>query len=127
MGVGRSMNFNGLPPSCPPTPHNDNELQEVWRIIQGTAPVAYDWQSHHQRGIPVPSPEKACGWASVSLTKNPKAALSLKNLKHLTHAAQLAIPAGVGAHITKKNHVDFWPAAGVNLSSFVVAVVKVQS
>jgi len=119
------MNFTGLPQSCPPTPHDVHELTDVWRILAATAASPYDWQSHQQRGKPVPAGADACKWSSMSLTRNPKAALSLRNLAHLSHAAKLAIPAGAGAHKSKKSHVDFWPAAGTDISQFVVAVEEV--
>ncbi len=46
--------------------------------------------------------------------------MQLKNLQHCTHAVRLQIPDDAGAHITKGSHVDFWPAAGTNVSVHVV-------
>lgn len=117
------MNFAGLPNQCPPLDHATGPLKQVYRVLAGSAPSPLDWQSHLQRGkAPIGDP---CRFASISLMLNPRAAKSLKNLQHLTHAAELDIPANYGAHVTKNNHVDFWCAAGNCLSKHVVAVVAI--
>lgn len=117
--------FAHLPPSCPPASHQSNALEEVWRLLSNAAPVTYDWLSHAQRGKPLPPGADACEWASLSLMKNPSVAKKLRNLRHLTHAARLSVPANVGAHLTNGNHVHYWADAGTNVASFVVSVARI--
>jgi hypothetical protein len=119
------MNFAGLPPTCPPPGHAVDALPNVFRILQGTAAAPEDWLSHAQLKKNVPPGMDPCRWASLSLCFDPKKVTKLKNLQDRTHAAALTIPADVGAHATKGNHVDFWVATGGNVATYVVNVARI--
>lgn len=117
------MTFSGLPPSCPPTPHETPALGPVYRVLVGETPDDWDWLSHEKRGQIPPPKADLCGWASVSLFTETSGVKALKNLKHLTHAAKLQIPEGVGVHTIRKAHVPFWCKDGQALAPHVVEVV----
>lgn len=118
------MEFEGLPDGCPPDIHNIDGIAKAYRVLVGSAATDYDWQSHHERGQ---TPEGCCPCRarSISLFLDPKTPKKYKNLKSLTHAVEVSIPAGRGAHVIKGSHIDFWPAKGVDVSTFTVSVVGI--
>jgi hypothetical protein len=118
------LSFSGLPSSCPPIPLEITALSGVFRILQGSSPVEWDWLSHRDRGMTLPEGGDECRFAGLSLFKNPKAAKKLKNLQHLTHAARMEYPHGTGAHATKGNHTTFWIADGKKHENCLVAIVS---
>ena len=123
-----SMMFSGLPPSCPPEPRDSSALSGVYRVLQGAAPVDWDWLSLRDRGVPLPFGGDSCKYAGLSLFRNPKAARKLQNLKHLTHAARMEFPEGTGAHTggSKGNHVTIWIADGKSCADCVAEVVEIE-
>ena len=124
--MGSPLTFSGLPPSCPPVPRDSSAVGPVYRVLNGGAvATAYDWLSHEQRGQTLPTGMDRCRFASLSLFKNTAVVRKYKNLRHLTHAAELNIPADVGAHKTKGDHVDFWCADGEALSAHVTQIVSI--
>ena len=122
------MEFLNLPAGCPPKVHGTSALQNVYRVLEGESPVGYDFLTHKERGKAKPKGACDCRWSSLSLFRDPSAAKKLPNLRHLTHAAKLDIPAGAGAHFAKDkaNHVDFWRASSTETEKFVVAIVEIQ-
>jgi hypothetical protein len=119
--------FSGLPPTCPPSPRDTSALAGVYRLLQGSSPVDWDWLSHRDRGEPFPPGADPCRFAGLSLFRDTGAAKKLKNLKDLTHAAEMAFPDTSGAHTgsSPKNHVTFWVACGHKCADYVVAVVPI--
>lgn len=121
-----SLTFSALPPQCPPHPLDTSALGPVYRVLsKGATAVAYDWLSHAARGNTLQPGMDPCRFASLSLFKNTTVVKKYKNLQHLTHAAELHIPAGVGAHKTKGAHVDFWCADGQAVASHVTQIVSI--
>lgn len=121
-----SLKFSALPPQCPPNPRDTSALSPVYRVLSsGATAVNFDWLSHAERGEKLQPGMDPCRFASLSLFKNTSVVTKYKNLRHLTHAAELSIPAGVGAHVTKNAHVDFWCADGQSVATHVVQIVSI--
>jgi hypothetical protein len=121
------MNFcNYLPDDCPPDGYDSLPISDVYRILSGAAPTAYDWMTHLERGEQEkPDDLCPCRWASLSLTKNIAKSKKWPSLRNATHAAKLEIPQNAGAHIGKKHHVDFWRAETSDMNAFIVSVEAV--
>ena len=119
------MSATIFPADCPPNPHDTHALGPVYRVLAGANPAPVDWQSHDQKGQPLPHGMCKCRWVSISLFTNTSVVKKFKNLAHLTHAAELHIPANAGAHITKRAHIDFWSANNAALAQHVTAVVPI--
>jgi ribosomal protein S16 len=120
------MKFAGLPPTCPPQSHETHQIGPVYRILVGAVPEENDWKSHERLGKVRPVKVDPCRWASLSLQRQIWVAASLPNFKDRTHAAELDIPAGIGAHVTKKDHVDFWCSEGRCVSQFVKRIIEIR-
>jgi hypothetical protein len=119
-----------LPDQCPPTDCQEEELQHVYRVLEGANPCLADWHSHAKKGKPCPAHVDPCRWASLSLLANRPAVeklLKLPNFRSATHAAVLSIPAGVGVYDGQKNHYDFWRSAAANMDEYVVEVKAVRN
>jgi len=125
--MGIVLTFSELPASCPPVPRDTSAIGPVFRVLDnGNTATAYDWLSHQARGEELKPGMDPCRFASLSLFKDPSVVKKYKNLKDKTHAAELHIPADIGAHTTKKNgHVDFWCADGNLVSGYVAQVVSI--
>ncbi|MDJ0978106.1 MAG: hypothetical protein QNI87_06195 [Erythrobacter sp.] len=118
------MNFSNLPPACPPEKHETNALQGVYRVLVGEEPIAYDWQTHLERGKVMPRGMDPCKWASLSLFNDTSVVRRYKNLQDCTHAAKLDIPAGSGAHQGKEKHIHFWANDNTDVTTCVVQIVE---
>lgn len=119
------LTFKRLPKNCPPDPRDTSALDDVYRVLQGSAPEDFDWKSHHERDEKFPKGACWCRFQGLSLFRDPTVAKKLKNLQHLTHAAKMEFPDSVGAHTgaSKSNHITFWIADGHDCSSYVNSVV----
>lgn len=118
------MSYSGLPQNCPPNPHNVTAIGPLYRVLEGSTPVDFDWLSHTGREKALVPGADACDWAAVSFFTEIGHVKKLKNLKDKTHAAEVHIPEGLGTHRTRGSHVNFWCKDGNDIASCVVAIVK---
>lgn len=128
---GELMTFDDdLPDQCPPPDREMGELQQAYRVLEGSTPCANDWFSHMKRGKACPKGVDPCRWASISLQENIPAVqklLKLPNFRSATHVAVLTIPDGVGAYKKIKNHLDFWKVQAANMDDFVIGTEVVRN
>lgn len=117
-----------LPLQCPPADADSSGIDGAFRLLSGSNPQSFDWQTHLQRGRDCPPATDVCRWGSLSLFTTVDAVQKLKrfpNFKSATHAAELVIPTGNGVHKMRREHVDFWAHVTVNMDTFVTRLVTV--
>jgi hypothetical protein len=115
-----------LPVQCPPTDADDSVIEGAFRLLSGSTPHSFDWQTHLQRGKACPPTADACRWGSLSFFKSVEAVQKLKklpNFRSATHVAEVAIPSGNGVHKVQGEHIDFWAHISVSMGTFVTKLV----
>lgn len=116
-----------LPESCPLPDSQDEELTDVWRLLESSEPSPDSFDSHAARGRVNKQNVCECRWASCSLfAGDSQTAAMLKTplYKRFAARAELKVPAGSGRSFKKKNHVDFW---AYDSFDFAAAVVRVEA